>query len=347
MNQGSFFINLQKKEEVRPKYFGIGEKLIKLKETRNKASISIFLFCLLISIFIWVLIKMSKDYASDISYKLNFYNPPSNQIISEIADSIIYLQIDSRGFDLFNRRYLKKTNTLNIDLSKVNIHNDRYTLGSYILSESILNQIRSQNEFPNYINRIYPDTLHLKLENTISKEIDIKLQLEIIPKQQHYVYGEITTSAQKTIITGPSSVIDTVEFISTENLLLKDIDKDQRFKINLINPYLKHNVSISVNAIEVLIPVQQFTESSISIPIKVNQPLDQRIKLFPETINIKYLVALTDYDRINSNMFSAIVNYDPSSLNYQKVALEQIPKFVKIISFTPETVEYLILKNND
>jgi hypothetical protein len=59
------------------------------------------------------------------------------------------------------------------------------------------------------------------------------------------------------------------------------------------------------------------------------------------------LVALTDYDRINSNMFSAIVNYDASSLNYQKVVLEQIPKFVKIISFSPETVEYLILKNND
>jgi hypothetical protein len=220
-------------------------------------------------------------------------------------------------------------------------------MGSYILSESILNQIRSQNEFPNYINRIYPDTLHLKLENTISKEIDIKVQLEVIPKQQHYVYGVITTSAQKTIITGPSSVIDTVEFITTENLLVKNIDKDQQFKLNLINPYLNQHVSLSVNTIEVVIPIQQFTENSISIPIKVNQPLNQRIKLFPETIIIKYLVALTDYDRINSNMFSAIVNYDASSLNYQKVVLEQIPKFVKIISFSPETVEYLILKNND
>ncbi len=332
---------------MRPKYFGIGDRLLKFKETRNKASISIFLICLLISIFIWALIKMSKDYSSDITYKVNFYNPPANQIISKIGDSIVYLQIDSRGFDLFNRRYLKKSDELNIDLSKVTIHNDRYTMGSYILSESILNQIRSQNEFPNYINRIYPDTLHLKLENTISKEVDIKLQLEITPKQQHYVYGEITTSAQKTILTGPSSVIDTVEFITTENLILRNIDSDQQLNLNLINPYVKQNVSLSVNAIELIIPIQQFTESSINIPIQVSQPSGQHIKLFPETINIKYMVALKDYDRINSDMFSANVNYDLNSLNYQKVTLKQIPNFVKIISFSPETVEYLILMNND
>lgn len=332
---------------MKPKYLGIGERLISFKETRNKASISIFLFCLLISLFIWVLIKMSKDYSSDISYKLNFNNPPANQIISDVFDSVIYLQIDSRGFDLFNRRYLKKSEALNIDLSNVKIHRKRNSLRSYILSESILNQIRNQNEFPNYINRIYPDTLHLKLQNTISKEIALKLQLEIIPKKQYYIYGEITSSINSVTVTGPSSIIDTLDFILTKPLKLENIVTDQQINIALLNPYFKEKVSISNHSVDVLIPIQQFTENDINISIKVNQTSALRIKLFPETIKIKYLVALKDYERINPDMFSANIYFDGNSLNYQRVKLDRIPNFIKLISFEPKTVEYLILMNND
>lgn len=325
----------------------IQNRLDKLKKVRNNTSVSIFLFCLLISVFIWTLIKMSKDYSSDIDYTLIFQNPPSNQIISEVIDSVVYLHINASGFDHINRRYLKRQKALIIDLNKVKIHTNRYSMGNYILSESLLNQIRNQYEFPNTINRIFPDTLHLKLDNTISKEVDIKLQLDIIPKQQHYLYGDITKSIQKTTIIGPQSYIDTVDFILTEQLKLENIEADQQLSLRLLNPYPEHYVKLSDQKVDVLVPIQQYTENNISIPIQIKNSASTRIKLFPETVNIKFLVALKDYERINKGMFSAIVKYDKKLLNHQKVILDRIPNFVKVISFEPKNVEYLILINND
>ena len=332
---------------MKSKISSIINRLHKLKDLRNKANVSIFLFCLVISVSIWVLIKMSKNYSSDIDYKLNFINPPANQIISEVLDSVVYLQIDSRGFDLLNRQYFKKSRPLNIDLQGVEVHKPTSSSESYILSESILNQIRNQNDFPNYINRIYPDTLHLKLETIVSKEVEIRLKLEIIPKKQHYIYGKITQSLQKINITGPPSIVDTITFINTEFLKLENVQSNQNLNLKLMNPYIDEKVSFSVDNLDIFIPIEEYTENSITIPIGIKDSHNLRIKLFPETITITYLVALKDFERTSPDMFSATITYDEKSTSYQKVFLERHPNFVKIVSIQPESVEYLILANND
>ena len=325
----------------------IDSRLHKLIDLRNNTRISIFLICLLISVFIWFLIKMSKDYSTDISYQIKFHNPPSDQIITETRDSVIYLQVNSRGFDLMNRIYFKKSSPIFIDLARTNIHKERYTMGSYILSESLLSQIRNQYEFSNEISRISPDTLYLKLENTISKEVDIQLKLKVTPKQQHYVYGEITQSHFKVIANGPPSLIKEIGSISTEQIELQDIQEDQNLLLKLVNPFDGKNVKLSIDSIAVFIPIENFTESALSIPIEIKNQLNLQIKLFPETLTVKYLVALKDFDRISSDMFSAYIDYDQSSLSYQKVILNKYPDFIKIVDFNPKAVEYLILMNND
>jgi len=323
------------------------EKILKIRNLRDKTRLSIFLICLLISISIWLLIKMSKDYSSDIPYKINFVNPPSDQIITKAFDSVVYLKIDSRGFDLLTKIYFKKKNPLIIDLQNIQIYNTSSIVGSYIISASLLKQIRNQNEFSNSISKISPDTLYLNLEKTISKEVDVLLNIDILPKQQHYVYGKIIQSIQKITISGPPSLIDSINSISTEYVKLVNIQSNQLFSLKLINPYRDSQLHLSIDSVQVQIPIEQFTESSLIIPIKIFEKNDLRIKLFPETVTVKFLVALKDFDRITPDIFSAVIHYDEHSLNSQKIEMEHYPTFIKIIDFQPKSVEYLILLNND
>lgn len=326
---------------------GLYHNLINLKKLQNKTQFSIFLVCLIISIFIWFLIKMSKDYTADISYKLIYNNAPANQIITEIYDSIIYVQIDSRGFDLMNRTYLNKSHPIEIDLRNIPVHKNRYRIGNYILSESILNQIRNQTEFPNQIHRISPDTLFLKLENCISKEVDIKTMIDLVPKKQHYIYGNITQSPLKVLLTGPPSIIDTINSIYSEPIKLENIKDDQHLKLMLLNPYKNDQVSLSVDSVELIIPIQEYTENIAEIPIKINGAANMRLKLFPEKVQVRYLVALKDFERITNDMFSAVINFNIKAINNQQVKLDRFPAFIKIIDYEPKSVEYLILIEND
>jgi len=242
--------------------------------------------------------------------------------------------------------YFKKKKPLVIDLQNVQIYNIGSGFGYYILSSSLLNQIRNQNEMPNSISKISPDTLFLNLEKTISKEVDVLLNMDIIPKQQHYVYGKITQSMQKITISGPPSLIDSLNSISTEYIKLINIQSDQLFGLKLINPYRESQVHLSADSVQVQIPIEQFTESSLIIPIQIFEKNDLRIKLFPETVTVRFLVALKDFERITPDLFSAVIHYDEQSLNSQKIELERYPTFIKIIDFQPKSVEYLILLNN-
>jgi len=317
-----------------------------MKNLRDKARLSIFLICLLISVSIWLLIKMSKEYSSDVPYEINFVNPPSDQIITKAFDSVVYLKIDSRGSDLLTEIYFKKKKSLIIDLQNVKIYNTGSGFGYYILSSSLFNQIRNQNEFPNSISKISPDTLYINLEKTISKQVDVLLNMDIIPKQQHYVYGKITQSVQKITISGPPSLIDSINSISTEYIKLVNIQSDQLFGLKLVNPYRETQVHLSSDSVQVQIPIEQFTESSMIVPIQIFEKNDLRIKLFPETVTVKFLIALKDFDRITPDIFSAVIHYDERSLNSQKIELERYPTFIEIIDFQPKSVEYLILLNN-
>ncbi|PKP35082.1 MAG: hypothetical protein CVU00_03860 [Bacteroidetes bacterium HGW-Bacteroidetes-17] len=290
---------------------------------------------------------MSKDYSSDIPYEINFVNPPSDQIITKAFDSIVYLKIDSRGFDLLTEIYFKKKKQLLIDLHNVRIYNTSSSFRSYILSASLLNQIRNQNGFQYSISKISPDTLYLNLEKTMSKEVEVLLKIDIIPKQQHYVYGKITPSIQKITISGPPSLIDSINSISTEYVKLVNVQSNQFIGLKLINPYKDAQLHLSTDSVQVHIPIEQFTESSLIIPIKIFEKNDLRIKLFPETVTVKFLVALKDFDRITPDIFSAVIHYDEHSLNSQIIVLERYPAFIKIIDFQPKSVEYLILVNND
>lgn len=288
---------------------------------------------------------MSKDYTSDVKFNINYINPPTNKIITDVLDSIIYLNLGSRGFDLFNQSYLKNKKSININLQSVDIHKSQDTNGSYILTSTLLYQVKRQFDFANQISSISPDTLYLNLENSVSKEVSIAMQIEIEPKQQHYIYGNIKQSHSSVVINGPSSLVDSIQSIQTEFIRLQDIYQNMDVKLALINPFDKDQLNLSIDSVTIAIPIEEFTESSINVKINILNKQDLSLKLFPEEIEITYLVALKDFQNINPDMFNVEIHFDPELIHHQDVILQHYPSFIKISNFKPKRVEYVILKN--
>ncbi|MCP4551911.1 MAG: hypothetical protein GY834_07705 [Bacteroidetes bacterium] len=287
---------------------------------------------------------MSKDYTSDVKFNINYKNPPPNQIITYVIDSIIYLNLDSRGFDLFNQSYLRNKKSIDINLQSIDIHKNRANTGNYILSSTLLSQIKKQFDFSNQISSISPDTLFLNLESSVSKEVPILLQIEIEPKQQHYIYGSIKQSNTSVIINGPSSIINSIQSIQTEFVKLQDINQSMNIKLALINPFDLSQLNLSNDSVMITIPIEEFTENSINVPIHITDNQDLSLKLFPEEIEITYLVALKDFKNINPSMFNAEIHFNPELIHYQDVLLQHYPPFIKISNFEPKRIEYVILK---
>ncbi len=131
----------------------------------------IFLVCLVLSIFIWALVRLSKDYYYSVEYHLNYTQVPSNLRMIASYDSTINLRIKIQGFDFFSEQFIiRQYREYEVSLRNVRL---RYlgerTLG-YLLTNRLGKEIISQTNFPSDVYFVSPDTLFFEFEKQAVKK---------------------------------------------------------------------------------------------------------------------------------------------------------------------------------
>jgi hypothetical protein len=157
---------------LKPEFIEFIEKARRPKGVRFRHQSYIFLVCLGISIFIWLLVRLSKDYIYTVSYHLNYSYIPDNLKLTGVSDSIITLHIKVQGFDFFSEQYFRsRTRSLEINLQDARLHFTDNRQGGYIIANSISREIANQTNFPLEIYSITPDTIFFTFEKRSLKRL--------------------------------------------------------------------------------------------------------------------------------------------------------------------------------
>ncbi|NJK94693.1 MAG: hypothetical protein HC905_07035 [Bacteroidales bacterium] len=137
--------------------------------------------------------------------------------------------------------------------------------------------------------------------------------------------------------------MDTLKFVSTETIRKSRVNDTIRKQIDLV-PI--RTLQYNLEEVDILIPVEKYTEKTLSVPIEVvNLPSDLILKTFPGYVSISAMVAVTDYSKLNSDLFRVIVDYndiDPQRTRKLKVNLVKSPGFIVNTKFTPKNVDFII-----
>ena len=328
---------------MKREFLKIIEHFSERKAINKTTKVSIFFICFTISLFIWLLIKMSNEYTTDINFPVKYINPPANQILTHTKDTVISIKLTSRGFELLNVMFYETRSALNINLSGSNILKNQHTSGNYILTKDINTQILNQLEYTDRITKISSDTLRFELEQIISKKIVVISDIRYAPKVQHQIYGEIKISPDSITISGPPSILDKIDSIKTKAARFLDIEKDINTRLELSKPIDDNKLTLSPDSVNLYIPVQKVTENVIEIPIVIRNADSNTIKLFPENVKATYIIALKDYSNFQTDMLSIGIRFDKNK-NRQTLEVFRQPSFIKITNLEPETVEYIIIK---
>ena len=146
-------------------------------------------------------------------------------------------------------------------------------------------------------------------------------------------------------VSGDSISLQKMDTVYTYFLNLKDVHQNFTSPVQLKKPYT--SINYNVKDVQLSFNVDKLIESSIKIPVQImNNTGNETIKLLPNFITIKYLVAMKDYENINENSFKAVVNFEHIKEKQKNLQVEIIrtPSEVKIIKTTPSTISYLIYK---
>lgn len=307
----------------------------------------IFLFFLFIATVFWFLIALSKHYNSTILYPVKYvYSSDKVLINNEKLPNTLKLKVKALGFTILQHKFSSNLLPLQISATKKNLKRHPKNKATYFMLTSkqkkiISNQLSTEIE----LYEIQPDTLIFEFANVIQKKIPVKPHLDINCRRQFMNIGDTIITPDSVIISGHSSIIDTIDHLVTPKIKLTDVSQDIDIDISFSHI---SNVQITPTKIHLFLKTEEFTEASQKVPVEVvNLPDNLILKTFPDIITISYLINISRYGSITPDDFMVVVDYNEagqSLTNKLKIKLKENPDFIKTIKMHPNKVEYIIEK---
>ena len=308
-------------------------------ERKNKRSIFTFLIFLVISTAAWFLVKLSEDYVTQTTFRLQLEEMPADKWVSSDEQSVkMSLNID--GFHTLRYKMIRDR-FVSIPLNEVSFRLENgniYSFSSQYVAEKVAEKLGiNASDITMNDAKIYFTMDALK-----SKVVPIVLHSDITTARQYDIYGIPMLDPSSVTVYGPQEVIDTIKTVRTEPLTMNNVS--QTFSAIVPLDLLEGKLHSNVKEVKAEVQVEKYTEMDIEVPIQATDSL--KLRFFPETMSVKCLVAMRDYASITPESFKVAV--DKQQLKAMQplldVSLASWPPTVQILSTRPDKVEYLIVQ---
>ena len=317
-------------------------KEIKSKiDKADKRPVLTFLVFLALSAGLWLLIKLSEDYTTQTTFRVIVCDAPADLLITA-PEQTVKMSLNTDGFHTLKHRLIREAKrNVSVSLEEVpyRLENDNtYSFSSQYVAEKVANRLGA-NASSITVNDA---KIYFNMEPLLSKVVPVVLRSDIKPLRQFGLYGIPVIEPATVTIYGPREVIDTVRSVKTALLVKAGVSEgfSETVALDLCNGALRSNVQ----SVQVGVDVEKYTETDIKVPISVSDSL--QVRLFPDAVSVKCLVAIRDFANLSPEGFHAMV--DTAQFHARKplldVKLVACPNGVQVLETSPEKVEYVIVQ---
>jgi len=312
--------------------------LKKLKSFFFTKDILSFLFFLALASTFWFVHGLDKERETTIVIPVRYVGIPINVAITNSPPSEISLNVKDKGKFLYE--YSKNHITpLTIDLSRV-----FYQKGEILITPDLLSgRIRRYLKPTTSLLNTSPDSILIQYEKLSVKTLPIRLYSKIEFAHQYMLSNDIQLDPKMITVFGPKRMLDTMTYVRTENLELKNLNDTTFYRCKLKPVKF---IRFSVKHTKVSIFVEPFTERKVQIPvIAFNCPKKVSIRTFPTFVNVTYTVGLSQFYTLAPTDIQVYLDYN------DLVAAKQGKQFLKIknntshisnIRISPTQVEFIL-----
>jgi hypothetical protein len=311
---------------------------------KYQQKILLFLFFVVLSTIFWIIRSLNEEYEADIQYPVKYGGMPENKVLLSEPPDRLELRVKALGRTILTHKFSYFLHPLKFDVSSYSL-NTAGTDSSYILTGTAKEALAQElNDIQ--ILDISPDTLFFRFSEMVTKKVGIKHNIVNFPKifaKQYMFNGEISFIPDSIIVSGPNSILDTLNCVFTEPLNINNLN-DSLERTCLLERI--DQVVFSSKKVNLLIPVDKFTELSYLVDINhKNVPDSLVLKTFPNSVRITCRVTLSYYDRVSPEMFEPYVDYndiEKSISSKLKILIQDVPEYIHSLTLYPSSVEFLI-----
>ena len=304
----------------------------KIRSVYKTRKFNVFLFFVLFALIYSMLSKITSNYTKTIVFAVKPVDIPSDQVVLDQSIDSIRLELNGYGYNL--AKYYIDQPIVEISLNDLDKVKSKY---QWTKQRNFSDLQEKFNESVSLISTSV-NQIDFIIEQYESKNVPVELQLELNYKSGFDSFQEYKLSKDSITVTGPNSLIDTINVIETQKLVLNQIDSDINSAIWL-KPSENQNVIYSEESIGFQLKVEKFTEESIKVPITiVNIDDNMKINYYPKVVSVLYRVSIKDYKAVNPMDFR--VECDLNTINKDNSVL------ISSITKKPSNVKKSRIENN-
>ncbi len=298
--------------------------------------------CIGLALIFWLLIKLSKTFHSHSEVAIA-YNIPVGKVFAKQPPAKVLATYTGMGWDLLSHTFRRQESNITINLSNQN--------NQTIYQSQIRNRIKDKLSSKSIqITALNYDYINIQLENEFVKKVPVQLDYKFEFEGTHYFYQDsIQLMPDSITLTGPKAQIDSISVWTTQKLLLRDINQSIQKELSLKVPQ-SPNIRTAPELVKVKIPVEQFTEKAVFVPITVKNAPDS-LKIFPDKTKLNCVIGLSQYDKMTVEDFEVEVDLQGVVLNNEKntlpLQLVKQPPYISNPNLNPKSVEFFIVEKNE
>jgi len=313
-------------------------KLKQKKPWIKRGPLKTFLFFLGFSAVIWVAVQFSKEYTEAIELPISYINTPKDKILIGNTPKTLDLRMRDRGFYIaWIRMFPQK---ITIDISDAVEEGNALIYDLELHKPSILSQMRLDYEKVTFLQK----SIKISFEQRAVKMVAVVSSIDLNFAVGYSALEEIKLQPDSIRLSGPVTVLDTLEFIRTKQLKINNISNDVKGKVQLETENL-NEVSLYQNEVNYSVRTEKFTEGKAEIPIRLlNVPEGTNVVIFPKELIIYYQVSLSDFEQIKPSSFEVAVDFKNAqdSDGFLIAQIIQKPNQVNNIRLNEKKVQFVI-----
>jgi len=299
-----------------------------------RKKLNIFIASVIFAVILWGSISLSDIFYTNVDVKLTLTNFPQGYTTGSILPEKIQLRVKGQGWKLVSINVGPETEF------RVSVGGD-----SGIHNLNLYNHLESNRWLLSDVEiiNILPDSIRFFVERIISKKLPVISGLELEYKPGYGLASDIVFKPDSVVVTGPFSLLRTMNEIKTVNKSLSPLDSRTETEVNL---HRMNGFVYNINLIEVILDIQRIVDKQFD-NIEVNVldiPPRKEVVLLPNKIGFNVRGGIEILGKLKPDQFRAFVRYQSlvQDTTGSVIPILELPKNVTLQFVKPDRLRYVI-----
>lgn len=321
---------------MQPEFLEKIKAFFKLDGPASLSKNRVLLVCMGLSLLVWFLMKMAQTFESRGILMLE-YRPPLGRVFAEPPLRSMPYKFSGTGWRLISMGIFHRTPSLEFHLSD---------LPTQVISRSEISR-KIEEELQLNLLELGQDGITIQLDSLFAKKVKITLDTIINYQNGYYYRDSIQLKPDSIFVFGAPQMLAGITEVRTESLKMNCPQSDFSITLKLINPN-PALLQFSSKQTTLTMPVEQFTEKKITLPITVLNEKDS-VQLLPATVELSCSVGVSRFKEMTASDFRVVAIFGGETgpvgtASAVPLSLVRQPPWVRSARLSPNTVEYLIVE---